>query len=135
MTDIQALFEYRLTQAEEILADSEKMLNANVSSRSIINRAYYAMFNMVLALFLKSDIPIKTSKHRGILSIFNKDFIHTGKVEKRYSVMLYDLFEKRQIGDYQDFIEVTPQDAAIAVQRAKEFIQGMKDYINLNLPK
>jgi len=55
MTDKQALVAYRLKQAEETLADAKKMIRENISTRSIINRAYYSMFYALLALFLKND--------------------------------------------------------------------------------
>ena len=63
MTDKETLLSYRLKQAEETLLDAEKMLQNNLSPRSITNRAYYSMFYAVLALFLKEDVNIKTSKH------------------------------------------------------------------------
>ena len=75
MTDKQALFTYRLTQAEETLSDVKKMLEDKLSPRSIINRAYYSMFYAVLALFLKADINLKTSKHAGVISIFDNEFV------------------------------------------------------------
>jgi len=40
MTEKQALFTYRLKQAEETLSDVEKMLHEKQSPRSIINRSY-----------------------------------------------------------------------------------------------
>ena len=85
MTDKEALFAYRLKQAEETLLDAERMLQGSFSSRSITNRAYYSMFYAVLALFLKADMRIKTSKHIGVISIFDKEFILTGKIDKYYS--------------------------------------------------
>jgi hypothetical protein len=72
MTDRDSLFLYRLKQAEETLLDAEKMLGGSFTPRSIINRAYYSMFYAVLALFIKTDVDIKTSKHTGIISIFDK---------------------------------------------------------------
>lgn len=65
MTDKETLLRYRLSEAEETLQDAEKMLQNDISPRSIINRAYYSMFYAVLALFLHSDINPKTSKHVG----------------------------------------------------------------------
>ncbi|MBI5788809.1 MAG: hypothetical protein HZA78_08155 [Candidatus Schekmanbacteria bacterium] len=47
MTDKQALFAYRLAQAEETLADAGKMLKEGLSPRSVVNRVYYATFYMV----------------------------------------------------------------------------------------
>jgi len=100
MTDKEALFTYRLKQAEETLLDAERMLQGSFSSRSITNRAYYSMFYAVLALFLKADMRIKTSKHIGVISIFDKEFILTEKIDKYYSEILHKMFNIRQKGDY-----------------------------------
>lgn len=48
MTDSEALYSYRLTQAEETLAEAERMFAEGFSPRSITNRAYYAMFYALL---------------------------------------------------------------------------------------
>ena len=63
MTDREALLAFRIKEAEETLADAERMLQGGLSPRSITNRAYYAMFYAVLALFLKAGINAKTSKY------------------------------------------------------------------------
>ncbi|MEW5767734.1 MAG: HEPN domain-containing protein [bacterium] len=100
MTDKQALFGYRLKQAEETLVDAEKMLQNNLGPRSILNRAYYSMFYALLALFLNKDVPLKTSKHIRVISIFDKEFVHTGKLDKHYSKLLHKMFDARQEGDF-----------------------------------
>ncbi|MGA1824535.1 MAG: HEPN domain-containing protein [bacterium] len=126
MTDKEILFSYRLQQAEETLSDARKMLENNLSPRSIINRAYYSMFYVLLAIFIKTDINIKTSKHSGIISFFDKEFIHTGKIEKRFSKMLHKMFKARQESDYKEFVELTEKDATDSVKLAGEFIKNIK---------
>ena len=51
MTDRETLFRYRLKEAEETLADAEQMLTGGFSPRSVVNRAYYAVFYFILAVF------------------------------------------------------------------------------------
>ena len=85
MTDKQTLLAFRLKQTEETLTDAEKMLQSGLSTRSIVNRAYYAVFYSILAIFLHEDINLKTSRHSGVLAIFDKEFVRTGKLEKKYS--------------------------------------------------
>jgi len=85
VTDKEILLSYRLKRAEETLSDAEKMLQNRLSPRSIINRAYYAVFYGILTLFLDSDTNPKTSKHSGVIAIFDRDFVHTGKIEERCS--------------------------------------------------
>ncbi len=87
MTDKDALFLFRMNQAEETLTDAENMLKGNFTPRSITNRVYYSMFYAVLALFLKTGVNIKTSKHIGVISSFDKEFVKNGKFDKYYSVV------------------------------------------------
>ena len=129
MTDKQTLFSYRIRQAEETLLDAEKMFQDNLSPRSIINRAYYAMFYAVLALFISWDVTVKTSKHTGIISIFDKEFVHAGKIDKYYSKILHRMFDVRQEGDYRELAELSRDDAAQCVEHAKTFLNAVKELI------
>ena len=129
MTDKETLFSYRLKQAEETLLDAEKMLQGDFSHRSITNRAYYSMFYAVLALFLKTGINVKTSKHVSIISLFDKEFIHTRKFDKYYSTILHKMFNIRQKGDYKEMVELSIEDVTEHVNLAKEFLKGIKDFI------
>lgn len=126
MTDQQTLFKYRLAEAEETLADAKALLDNAGSPRSVVNRAYYAMFYGVLALFIAEEIEHRTSKHSGIIAIFDKDIIHTGRLGREYSRMLHRMFDTRQECDYKDFFQVTPDDAASAVKQSELFLAGIK---------
>ena len=132
MTDKEVLFRYRLKEAEETLEDAQKMLQSDVTPRSIMNRAYYAMFYAVLALFLNEDVSIKTSKHIGIISIFDKEFVHTGKIDTYYSKILHKLFDARQESDYKEFVKLSVEDAEESVKLASEFLRVIKDFIGEN---
>jgi uncharacterized protein (UPF0332 family) len=129
MTDKQVLFTYRLTQADETLSDAKRMLQDKLSPRSIINRAYYSMFYALLALFLKADINLKTSKHAGVISIFDKEFVHTGKIDEHYSKILHKVFNARQEGDYKELAELSYEDASEFVKLAGEFLEAIKKIV------
>ena len=126
MTDRETIFSYRMRQTEETLVEAVRMLETNFSPRSIVNRSYYAMFYAVLALFIHYNTPHKTSKHSGVIGIFNKEFIHTGKLDVRFAKMLYELFDERMELDYRDFAEVSVEDAHNAVSSAQEFVSAIK---------
>ena len=128
MTDLETIFAYRMRQTEETLAEAVKMLETGFSPRSIVNRSYYAMFYSVLALFIYSNTPHKTSKHSGVIGVFNKEFVHTGKLDARFAKMLYDLFDERMELDYRDFAEVSEEDAIDAVSAAQEFVAAIKAF-------
>jgi uncharacterized protein len=129
MTDKQTLFHYRLDQAEETLADAEKMLAQNISPRSVINRAYYSMFYALLALYLASEINPRTSKHSGVIALFDKEFVHTGKIEPYFSKILHKLFAARQEGDYKELVILTREDASDHLKLAGEFVTKIKNFI------
>ena len=57
---------YRIKEAEESLDEAEFLFKGEKSPRSVINRAYYAMFYSVLALLIFE--PYSSSKHSGVLS-------------------------------------------------------------------
>ena len=128
MTDRETLFLYRLEQAEETLLDAEKMLSDNLSPRSITNRAYYTMFYTLLALFIKTGMNIKTSKHTGVISLFDKEFVKTGTFDKYYSKILHQMFDARLEGDYKELIETSTEDAEEHIKLARNFLQNIKDF-------
>ncbi len=129
MTDKETLFTYRLREAEETLDEATRMIQEGFSSRSAVNRAYYAMFYAVLALLIRFDVEHKTSKHSGIISIFDREFFLAGRIESRYSKMLHNLFDMRQKADYKEMVELTSDDATKAVEQAQEFVAAIKGLI------
>lgn len=129
MTDRETLFRYRLGQAEETLLEAEKMLADGYSSRTLVNRAYYAMFYTALALFLGLEIDCKTSKHAGVISVFDREVIKAGRMDTRFSRLLYQLFTLRQTADYRELVEIDAADAANAVKSAREFFEAVTDIV------
>jgi len=129
MTDKKTLYQYRIKQAEETFSDAEKMLKNHLSPRSIANRAYYSMFYTLLALYIDKDINLKTSKHSGVISIFNKEFVHSGKIDKNFSKILHRNFILRQEGDYKELVKISRDDAARSIVDAKEFLSVIKNFI------
>jgi uncharacterized protein (UPF0332 family) len=89
LTDREVLLQYRLREARETLQDAQKMVESDFATRSIVNRAYYALFYAVLALFLRFDVQLKTSKHTGIVAAFDREFAHTGRVDAGPSEILH----------------------------------------------
>jgi uncharacterized protein (UPF0332 family) len=78
----------------------------------------------VQALFIKAGLRIKTSKHIGVISIFDKEFVLTGKIDKQYSAVLHATFNLRLEGDYKDLVETSREQAARSVRDAQEFISA-----------
>ena len=84
--------EYRLQSAKERLHSSQLLLKEN-SYKDSINRSYYAMFTAIRALFAMDGQDF--SKHAGVISYFQKEYIKTGIFNKAKANGLkpYEYFE------------------------------------------
>lgn len=97
--------------------------SGGATARSVINRAYYSIFYAVLALFLKCGIRAETSKHAGIITVFDREFVRTGRIDKEYSRILHLSFDSRQEFDYKEFTTASPEQAASALEDAEKFLR------------
>lgn len=114
---------FRLKEAEESLKDAELLLQ-NKSYRSSVNRSYYSMFYGILALINITGISI--SKHTGVISHFDKEFVKTGIFSKEFSKSLHSAFELRQESDYLDMKEVTLEETEAILLSAKSLFRKLK---------
>lgn len=121
------LAKYRLKQAEESINEALCLLSGKGSPRSIINRAYYAMFYSVLALMVFE--PYLSSKHSGVLSYFNKRFIKEGLLPEELGRSINKAFELRQEGDYREYVELSYEQVEPFIEKAKVFLKKVKDYL------
>jgi uncharacterized protein (UPF0332 family) len=95
--NIRALIRSRLEQADEALGAAEILLERE-SLRTVVNRAYYAMFYAVLALLALRQQ--ETSKLAGAISLFDREFVLPGVFPKELSSSLHHAFRQRLAVDY-----------------------------------
>jgi uncharacterized protein len=114
------LIEYRLEQAEESISEAEFLLSAGKSTRSVINRAYYAMFYSILALQL--TVGKSAKKHMGAIALFDKHFVKNGTFPRELSKAVHRGFELRQMSDYQELFAISKKDAQDLLEQAKIFV-------------
>ena len=121
-----ALMEYRLDMAKEQLSSSKILLEAG-NFKDSIGRSYYAMFTATRALLALDCVDF--SKHTGVISYFQKEYVKTGIVDKMYSKFLSEAFQIRNNTDYADFFIVSKEDAEEQYKRAEEYISAMSGCI------
>jgi uncharacterized protein (UPF0332 family) len=92
---------YRMTRAEESLEDAHILAKAE-RWNACVNRLYYACFYAVSALLVMDGLS--SSKHAGVRGLFNRQHVKPGKIPKELARIYNDLFERRQEGDYIDFV-------------------------------
>ncbi len=121
---------HRLDQAEQSLEEARYLMEGGKSLRSVVNRIYYGMFYAVLALLIYE--PYSSSKHTGVLSYFNKNFVKSGIFPESLGRHLNKAFELRQRGDYREYFELTKEQVEPLLNEAKEFITTIRAYLNDN---
>jgi len=119
------LCRYRLEQAEEALSEADLLQNAG-HFRGAINRAYYAMFYAIQVLIVQNKV--KVSKHSGVISYFDREFIKPGIIDKKFSKWLHRLFDLRQDADYGDMFEPSEYQCRQAVEQAGQFVHRIQNY-------
>jgi len=130
--EIDILIKYRLEQAQAALDDAKYLFDGNRSPQSIVNRSYYAMFYAALALLQKiSKVP---SKHSGVISLFDKEFVMKGIFTKDLSKDFHKAFELRQTIDYKVIKPITLDRAKESWNKAVYFVQDIERYL-LGLPR
>ncbi len=117
--NVRALIEYRLEQAEESLQAAELLVRRGFL-RPAVNRTYYAMFYAVLALLASQQK--ETSKHSGVISLFDKEYVKVGAFPKEFSRWLHDAFSLRQRSDYSVQYMPTVEEAEELFTHAASFV-------------
>ncbi len=122
------LIQYRLESAREMLHDARLLKENGGSPKSIVNRAYYAVFYASLALLVTADV--EPSKHSGVLAKFDELFIRRGVLAKEMSRILHRAFDMRQAGDYQKSRVITDAQADEVLKSAEEFVKTIEEKLS-----
>lgn len=121
------LAKYRLTVSEDKL-DSAKVLFENKKYKDSVSRSYYAMFAAARALLATKGLD--SSKHSGIVSLFNQYFVKENILDMTFGKMLAEAKDAREESDYGDFTTVSPQEAEVQLKNAERFVNEIKKIIN-----
>ncbi|MFH0794944.1 MAG: HEPN domain-containing protein [bacterium] len=124
--NLRALVRYRVEQAHDAIRAGELALKEALY-RDALNRFYYAMFYGVLALL--ATRKMETSKHKGAISLFDKEFVNRGLLSKDLSAWLHDAFERRMKGDYKEFATATREESEKLLTHAEEFVAQVKAHL------
>ena len=105
------------------------MLVDNQLWNTAVNRLYYACYYAVSALLIKHDIQAQT--HAGTRRMFGLHFIRSGSISKESGKFYSNLFDKRQTGDYEDFLDHTREDVESLIQPAQKLIQEIEELLDM----
>lgn len=117
---------YKQQKAAQSIKEA-KLLMENGLNDTAMSRLYYAAFYAINALLAINGFNPKT--HSGTKSIFNKEFILTGKIDKRYSDFYSFLMAKRFEADYDDFVFIDENKIQSLIDETEEFVQTVNTLI------
>jgi len=120
------LIRYRLENSKEKLK-SARILLENNQFKDSSSRSYYAMYTAARAVLATKRLD--SSKHAGVISLFNQHFVKTGIVSKDMGRILMKGKDLRQDGDYKDFVTVSVDEAKRQYGDAEEFIKQTEEVI------
>jgi uncharacterized protein (UPF0332 family) len=110
---------YRQQKAAQSLKEA-KLLMENELNDTAMSRLYYAAFYAINALLATNGFNPKT--HSGTKTIFNKEFILTGKIDSRYSDFYSFIMAKRFEADYDDFVFIDENKIQSLLKETEEFV-------------
>lgn len=125
--EIRAIIYYRLEKSVQAFKEAKD--NATFGNWSlVVNRLYYAVFYMVVALLIKNN---KTAKsHNGTYQLFNKDFIVTGQISKEEGRIYRKLFSMRNTGDYDDFFDWEEEDVKPLISETENLLKVLNNLLD-----
>ena len=89
-----------------------------------VNRLYYACYYAVIALLIAKDIHAHT--HSGVRQMFGLHFVKSGLIDKETGKFYSDIFDMRQTGDYDDYIDFKKEDVLDLIGPVNELISKIE---------
>ena len=123
----RVLARIRMQQAEDSLDEARFLFEGHKSTRSVINRIYYAMFYAILALLIYE--PFGSSKHTAVLSYFNLNFVKKGLMPIELGRAVNKAFDLRQRADYRELANITQAQVEPYFEQTRRFIDAVRDLL------
>lgn len=121
------LARYRLKLAREKLKSAELLMEESYYSDAA-SRAYYGLLHGARALL--ATIGLDSKKHSGVISLFNVNFVKTGKIPKELGRLLLNAKDIREESDYNEFYIVNKKDVEDLIEQSKGFLEIISELID-----
>ena len=124
--DRKALVEYRLKKAKDTLAEIPILLE-NKLWRNAANRLYYSCFYAASALLINDGL--QTHTHNGVKRLLSLQYVKENKIDKTFIRTYSRLFNLRQRGDYEDWVNIDENNITPLLEPAQNFINEIENLI------
>lgn len=125
--DISVLIANNIKKAKDTIIQAEALYNIQ-QYNGVVNRGYYAMFYAALAILLTKELG--TSKHYGVISLLDREFVKKREVDPIWSKSLRDAFNLRSWSDYDEQAVITGEQASKLLDDAKIFVSWAEQWLS-----
>jgi uncharacterized protein (UPF0332 family) len=126
INNAEDLIRYRIERSLETLREGKTMIDNNFWNAAV-NRIYYSCYYAVSALLLKKSV--ETNSHKGIRQMFGLHFVQEGLVAKEDGRFFSDLYDRRQTGDYDDYVSYDEETVLQLFNQAEGFVNRITELI------
>ena len=127
----KTLVTYRVQRAHETWSETKKIIEEKLWYAAA-NRMYYSCYYMTTALLISHGLSAST--HAGVIRMLGMNFVLTGFVSKELNRFYCQLFEMRQRGDYDDYVQISADDVLPMVEQAEEYMKTLESIIETKIP-
>ena len=124
--DIAILISNNIKKAKDAIIQAKALYDIQ-QYNGVVNRGYYAMFYAALAILLTKDLG--TSKHYGVISLLDREFVNKKEIDPIWSKILRDAFNLRSWGDYDEQAFITEEQAMRLLDNAKNFVAWAEQWL------
>ena len=125
--ELEKLARHRLGRAKAAFSEGDHLLKAK-AFMGAVNRFYYAAFYAARALLAVRELD--SSRHSGVISMFQAQFVKPGLISTEKAKALPRAFEKRQKSDYGDFSTVTATEAQTIRKDVGDFLEECEQVLD-----
>lgn len=116
--DRKNLVAHRMARAKESVAEAV-LLYENEKYNAAVNRLYYACYYALAALLFQNVMETKT--HAGARQMLGLHFAKTNRLEGNLAKFYSQIFDARQIADYDDFTTFEKEEIGLWIENANAF--------------
>jgi uncharacterized protein (UPF0332 family) len=122
-TEYRDYVRYRIERAEQALRVARRAVDAG-DLHEAVGRLYYVCFHAVCALLLTEG---KTAtKHQGVWTLFDQTWVKTDRLPREMGRLYHRFFRNRQEADYAEQVVFQPEEVALWLRQATEFLDSIR---------
>ena len=113
-------------RAVKALGAAEVLLHSGYREDSV-SRSYYAILHAAKSALFVHDVA--TSSHAAVRSMFGLHLVRSGEIERTWAGDLAEAMDDRLMADYDAGISFTAEESRAECQRARAFIERIRQYL------